>query len=73
MQENERQKRILTVIGYYKNLTKKEKSKFLQYLCTNFGFMQNTIRTKVSGVNPMREYELKVCEDTINNEYVWRM
>lgn len=73
MQENGKQNRIITVQGYYKNLTKKEKSKMLLHLCSRYGYMQNTIRTKISGVNPLRDYELRDCEETISNEQEWRI
>lgn len=73
MQEKGTENRIITVQGYYKSLAKKEKSKMLLYICNNYGYMQNTIRSKLAGQNNMRDYELQDCEETINNEQAWRI
>lgn len=73
MQENDKQNRIITVQGYYQNLTKKEKSKMLQYLCVKYCYVQNTIRTKMTNVYPMKDYELRDIESTIKNEAAWRL
>jgi len=73
MQEKGTENRILTVQGYYKSLAKKEKSKMLLYICNKYGYMQNTIRSKLAGQNKMRDYELQDCEETISNEQEWRI
>ena len=73
MQEKGTENRIITVQGYYKSLAKKEKSKMLLYICNNYGYMQNTIRSKLAGQNKMRDYELQDCEETISNEQEWRI
>jgi len=72
MQENNEQNQGITVQGYYQGLTKKEKSQMLLYICQKYGYMQNTIRAKLTGVNKMRDYERKDCEEAIRDEALWR-
>lgn len=63
----------IDVRDYYSRLTKKEKSKLLEYLMVKYGYNYTTIRVKLTGVRARlkRNEELDV-QEAINNESIWR-
>lgn len=64
----------LNLEGYYANLTKKEKGKFLKYLLVKYDMNYNTIRRKLSGVGgyQLNTLERLACKEAIEKEDLWR-
>lgn len=60
--------------GYFANLTKKEKGKFLRYLMVTYDLNYNTIRRKLSGVAAyqLNTLERMACTEAIKKEDLWR-
>lgn len=63
----------VNLIEFYQNLRKKEKTQFLNYLLTTYGFCPSTIMQKVRKHNPLpfKIVEEKIIKEIISNEK-WR-
>lgn len=64
----------LNLEDYYANLSKSEKTKYLQYLMVNYDMNYNTIRRKLSGVDGynLNTLERIACKEAITKEALWR-
>ncbi|MCH4213326.1 MAG: hypothetical protein LKF70_11135 [Prevotella sp.] len=66
--------KVIAPRDYYQKLTRKERSKFLDYLYDQYGLQKNTIRAKLAKrpISPIKPIELQAIENTIEGEK-WRM
>lgn len=60
--------------GYYATLSKKEKSKLLNYLAANYGMNYSTVRSKLSGQKyvSMNTLDRMAINEAIKKEALWR-
>lgn len=64
---------IIDPVGYYKNLSKKDKSVLLSYLNVNYGMNSTTMRIKLSGSEHSKLTKLEAITITdVINSGVWR-
>lgn len=64
----------LDLQGYYAALSKKEKSKLLNYLAANYGMNYSTVRSKLSGQKyvSMNTLDRMAINEAIKKEALWR-
>lgn len=64
----------LDLQGYYATLSKKEKSKLLNYLAANYGMNYSTVRSKLSGQKyvSMNTLDRMAINEAIKKEALWR-
>ena len=60
--------------GYFSNLSKKEKGRYLRHLMVTYDLNYNTIRRKLSGVAAyqLNTLERMACTEAIKKEDLWR-
>ncbi len=64
----------LDLQGYYAALSKKEKSKLLNFLAANYGMNYSTVRSKLSGQKyvSMNTLDRMAINEAIKKEALWR-
>lgn len=71
MQENKQKNTAIVVQDYYADLSKKEKSKLMNYLIVHYDFRYNTIQQKLSGKSEFNPRDLLVVS-TVIKEQLWK-